>query len=130
MTESEAYEELTAYTLERRDAEFIHQHVVDAYIAQHADANTKPIALAFALVGLYLHVEKNVSGRDVQRVHMKLARHKRTRPTFPLPPHRGSMTVLDVIAASPGPAPDAAIHGWAAGVWEAFRDQRDVVSAM
>ena len=38
------------------------QHVVDAYAAQTARASTKPITLAFALVGLYLHLEKNQTG--------------------------------------------------------------------
>src|SRR5438067_3221775 len=49
------------------------QHVVDAYAAQTARASTKPITLAFALVGLYLHLEKNQTGKQVQRVHMLLA---------------------------------------------------------
>jgi hypothetical protein len=30
--------------------------VVDAYTAQHVSAETKPIAAAFDLIGLYLHV--------------------------------------------------------------------------
>ena len=38
-----AYQALCAYTLGLRDARFIHQHVVDAYMAQHADERTKPI---------------------------------------------------------------------------------------
>jgi hypothetical protein len=54
--EEDAYHALCSYTLARRDAEFIHQHVVDAYMAQRADERTKPIALTFALVGLYLTV--------------------------------------------------------------------------
>jgi hypothetical protein len=46
-------------------------------------ADTKPIAVAFSLAGLYLHVEKGFSGRQVQRAHMQLARRrKRTWPTF------------------------------------------------
>src|SRR5262247_2885212 len=76
MTSEDAYNELCYYTLAHRDPSFIHQHVVDAFAAQNADEQTKPIKLTFALVGLYLHVEKRFSGRKVQRVHMDLARKK------------------------------------------------------
>ena len=41
MTEKEAYDELCAYTLSHDDPAFIHQYVVDAWCAQHADAQTK-----------------------------------------------------------------------------------------
>jgi hypothetical protein len=77
MTEQDAYHELCAYTLADRDPAFIHQHVVDAFAVQHADARTKPIAVTFAPVGLYLHIEKGYSGKLVQRVHMDLAKRKR-----------------------------------------------------
>jgi hypothetical protein len=56
----EQYNELSYYTLGHPDKKyFIHQHLVDAYTAQKADENTKPIAITFDLVGLYLYVEKN-----------------------------------------------------------------------
>src|SRR5688500_4296697 len=51
------YEELCCYTLAHGHAAFIHQHVVDAQAAQAAGEHTKPIAITFALAGLYLHVE-------------------------------------------------------------------------
>ena len=121
-TERDAYHELCAYTLTRGDRKFIHQHVVDAFAAQHADEQTKPIGLAFALIGLYLHIEKGVSGREVQRVHMQLARRKRPWPAFALPRHRGAITAIDVMRAPAGPERDQAIDGWCAAVWEAFRD--------
>jgi hypothetical protein len=35
-----------------RDPSFIHQYVVDAFAAQQADEQTKPMKLTFALVGL------------------------------------------------------------------------------
>jgi hypothetical protein len=53
----DAYHELCGYTLTHGDAAFIHQHVVDAFAAQHADAHSKPIGITFALAGLYLHLE-------------------------------------------------------------------------
>ena len=60
------YHELSCYTSAHPDPSFIHQHIVDAYTAQHANETTKLIALVFALIGLYLHVEKNFTGRQVR----------------------------------------------------------------
>jgi hypothetical protein len=127
VSELDAYHELSAYSLTHGDAEFIHQHVVDAFGAQRATANSKPIGVTFALVGLYLHVERQYSGRQVQRVHMQLARRKRTWPEFVLPANRGAITPVDVMAAPPGPERDRAIHAWCASVWEAFSANRQVV---
>ena len=119
--EDEAYDELCACTLAHGDPAFVHQHVVDAYAAQHAGEGTKPIGLTFALVGLYLHLVKGRTGREVQRVHMLLARQKQSWPAFPLPATRGSMTAVDVMAVPPGAGRDRAIDAWCASVWEAFR---------
>lgn len=131
MTEEEAYHEMTAYTLSLRDPEFIHQHVVDAYTAQNADETTKPIAITFALVGLFMHVEKHISGKDVQRAHMQLALDKRTWPKMTLPKRRGSMTALDVIASPAGPARNRAIDEWCESVWKEFAaSNRDRVAAL
>jgi len=125
--EVDAYHELCGYTLTHGDAEFIHQYVVDAFAAQRATPSGKPIGVTFALVGLYLHVEKQYSGRHVQRVHMQLARRKRTWPTFVLPPNRGATTAVDVMAAPAGPERDRAIHEWCVAVWEAFAANRPAV---
>ena len=46
--------ELSYYTLAHGDSAFIHQHVVDAYAAQHLRSSTSTIGAAFALAGLYL----------------------------------------------------------------------------
>ena len=128
--ERAAYDELQCYTLARGDEAFCHQHVVDAWIAQHADGGTKPIALTFALVGLYLHVERGFSGRQVQAAHMALARHERSWPSFALPRERGSVTARQVMAAAAGPERDRAIDAWCASVWEAFRESREAVSEL
>jgi hypothetical protein len=125
MTEQEQYNELCAYTLSHRGGLFIHQHVVDAWTAQHADEQTKPIALTFALIGLYLHVEKHYSGTQVQRTHMQTAKRRRRWPTFRLPKDRGRVTVLNVMNASPGPERDEAIHRWCASVWQSLSENRD-----
>lgn len=130
LSEQDAYNELQGYTLAHGDPSFIHQHVVDAYAAQHATEAGKPIGLTFALVGLYLHVEKRRSGRDVQRVHMLLGQRKRKWPSFPLPRGRGSITAIDVIAAPAGPERDRAIDAWCASVWEAFRESHRAVAEL
>lgn len=129
-TPRDAYDELCYYTLAHGKPEFIHQYIVDAFAAQTADEQTKPIKLTFALIGLYLHVEKQVSGREVQLVHMRLARKKRSWPSFALPHDRGAMTAADVLAAPPGPERDRAIDRWCASVWNAFRGNRETVAAL
>ena len=62
MSQDEAPERSTSslsYTLAHPDAAFIHQHIVDAFTAQTANRDSKPIAVAFALIGLGLYLEKN-----------------------------------------------------------------------
>src|SRR5438309_9926111 len=110
MTSADAFNELCYYTLAHGDPAFIHQHVVDAFAAQTADEQTKPIKLTFALVGLYLHVEKQFTGRRVQLAHMKLAREKHPWPPLVLPEATGAMTAADVLVAPAGPERDAAIQ--------------------
>jgi hypothetical protein len=126
----DAYDELQAYTLARGDSTFIHQHVVDAGAAQRADERTKPIGLTFALVGLYLHLERGFSGRQVQRAHQQLARHKRTWPSFALPQDRGSMTAADVMMAPAGAERDRAIDAWCRAVWDAYREHHAAVATL
>lgn len=125
--EEAAYHEICAYTLTRGDPAFIHQHVVDAWAAQHAADTSKPISVAFALIGLYLKTELGFTGRDVQRAHMKLARHRKGWPTFVLPAERGSISALHVIAAPEGVERDRAIDAWCESVWGAFAESRDRV---
>lgn len=122
------YHELCYYTLAHPDPSFIHQHVVDAFAAQHANQDTKPIALAFALIGLYLHLEKGYSGSEVQRAHTRLARRRKSWPTFGLPENRGELTVHDVVACPPGSERDALIRRWCASVWEAYREHHGDVA--
>lgn len=128
--ERAAYDELWAYTLTHGDPAFIHQHVVDAFAAQTATPASKPIGVTFALVGLYLHVERRFTGRAVQRAHMQMARRKRDWPAFVLPVARGDITAETVIAVPAGPARDAAIERWCESVWSAFAANRSVVIAL
>ena len=128
--ERDAYHELCAYTLTRGDAAFIHQHVVDAFAAQNATVTSKPISVAFALVGLYLLIEKRFTGRQVQRVHMELARKKPDWPRFTLPKDRGAMTAFDVMKSPEGAERDRAIHEWCASVWERFSGNRPTITSL
>lgn len=126
----EAYHALSGYTLTRGDATFIHQHVVDAFAAQSATAATKPIAITFAIVGLFLHLEKGFDGREVQRAHMKMAREKHAWPAIALPGERGSMTAADVMRSPAGAARDAAIDDWCRCVWAAYAGARETIAAL
>jgi len=125
-----AYDQLCAYTLTRGDAAFIHQHVVDAFAAQHAGEHSKPIGITFALVGLYLLVERGWTGKQVQRAHMQLARQKHAWPAFVLPADRGSMTAIDVMREVEGSARDRAIHAWCRSVWTAFTGSRESIAGL
>jgi Family of unknown function (DUF5946) len=120
-----AYDELYVYTMGRPG--FILQHVVDAHTAQKVTADSTPIAIVFALVGLYLHLEKGLAGRPVQQAHERLGRRKRAWPAIALPDNRGAMTALDVMAIAPGAERDAAIDRWCDSVWRAFDANRDVI---
>jgi hypothetical protein len=119
-----AYDEVYVYTMSRPG--FILQHVVDAFAVQTVNTGTKPIAVVFGLVGLYLHVERQFSGHQVQKAHMVLGRRKRDWPSVYLPEDRGSMTVADVLAATPGPDRDK-VDDWCRFVWTAFTRNRESV---
>src|SRR5882672_3634655 len=106
-TEFSPYDELYVYSGTRGRETFILQLVVDAHCEQFASENTKPIAVVFALVGLFLHVEKNFTGLQVQHVHMRLGRNKHPWPKITLPVDRGTMTAEDVLSAPAGSERDA-----------------------
>ena len=123
--EQNAHNELLAWTLSLREERFIHQHVVDAWAAQHADEDSKAISVAFALVGLYLHLERGFTGRAVQLAHMRLAQPsgrgpgRKDWPRFPLPKERGHITVCDVMA-TPEKERAEAVDRWCRSVWAAW----------
>lgn len=126
----EQYHELCFYTLAHADISFIHQYVVDAYFAQIADEHTKPISITFALAGLYLFIEKNYTGRQVQEVHTKMSKNKRAWPIFTLPKNRGDINVTDVLAKPAGQERDEMIRKWCASVWEAYHENRPTVISL
>jgi hypothetical protein len=125
---SNQYHELSFYTLAHPDnSNFIHQHIVDAQTAQTADANTKSISIVYSLIGLYLAVEKNYTGRQVQKIHMELAKNKKVFPVIRLPDRRGDITVAEVLNAPPGQERDEMIHKWCSCVWDAYKNVRETI---
>jgi hypothetical protein len=128
--DQEKYHELAYYTLAHLDPSFIHQHIVDARTAQCANEDTKPVAVAFSLIGLCLYVEENRSGREVQRVHMQLAKNRRAWPTFKLPQRRGAITVSEVVAMPAGVERDVMIRRWCVSVWDAWQESHSSVRAL
>jgi hypothetical protein len=122
--------ELSYYTLAHGDVAFIHQHVVDAYGAQHLRPSASTIGAAFALAGLYLAVERRLTGRQVQTMHVRMARRSKQWPRFDRPADVGPLTVGDVVAAPSGPPRDEAIMRWCAGVWTAWSAEHDRVRDM
>lgn len=125
---AEALNELSAYTLAHGRAEFIHQHVVDAYGAAHAGFQGRVregrpasnIGIAFSLLGLYLAIEKGYTGREVQRAHVALARWQKQYPLPEGSPQRAAVTIFDVMRCEAGEARDRALLAWAGAVWESW----------
>jgi hypothetical protein len=122
--------ELSYYTLAHGDPAFIHQHVVDAYGAQHVRQSASKIGAAFTLAGLYLAVERRFTGRQVQKMHMAMARASKQWPRFDPPDDSGRLTVADVLAVEAGPSRDEAIMRWCDSVWTAWSAEHDRARAM
>ena len=129
-SDKDLYNELAYYTLDHPDKiYFIHQHVVDAYTAQHADDKTKPIAITFALAGLYLFIEKNYSGKQVQMAHIQMSKNKKVWPAFKLPEQRGEISILEVMETPPGVQRDLKIKSWCNSVWQAFDGCHEIIAS-
>lgn len=124
------YGELTAYTVTRGYTDFIHQHLVDAYGAQHVREDARPIGVAFALIGLYLAFEKGYSGRQVQHMHMLLANRSKSWPRFTPPSHMGVLTVADVLQVQPGEPRDTMLLQWGQSVWDAWSNEHERVKSL
>lgn len=124
------FSDLSCYTVALRDTEFIHQHAVDAYEAQHAGGTTRNITVAFGLIGLYLALEKGYTGKQVQQVHMRIAKSRREWPWLEPPARPARLTVLDVLNMPDGPRKDAMIRKWMEAVWESWVDHKRWVREM
>ena len=120
--------ELSSYTIGKQDINFIHQHAIDTYSAQHSGKDMKPITTAFSLIGLYYAVEKGFNGGQVQRVHTLLSRQKYNWKEFQ-PPDKSvySLTVIDVLNEQPGESRDKMIRKWMMDVWKCWEHQHSWV---
>jgi hypothetical protein len=127
---NQTYLDLSLYTLSHKSKDFIHQHIVDAYTAQTVDEQTKPIALVYALAGLYLHLVKNYSGRQVQLAHIEMSKKNKVFDKIILPENRGQITVVDVLGAPEGFQRDDMIHKWCISVWDAYSNEHNKVVEM
>jgi len=86
----DAYHELCAYTLSLGDAEFIHQHVVDAFAAQDATPSTRPpegIERAKAIDAWCASVW-NAYGANRDAIDDLLQRNEIIAPSHPISPNR------------------------------------------
>ncbi len=107
-----------------------HQMTVDAYAAQHVGPDAPSIGPAFALIGLYLAVERGLGGPQVRDAHHFLATPKREWPRFEPPLTAWPVTVRDVAAAGGPEAHAQAVQRWGASVWEAWRAAHDEVRGL
>jgi hypothetical protein len=121
------YGELTAYNLSKNDLTFTHQLAVDAYGAQHSGGVTRNITIAFALIGLYLAIERGFTGRQVQRAHMELSKQRHNWPRLEPPNQVCELTVLDVLHAEPGEKRNEMLTVWAEAVWRSWEYKHDWV---
>jgi len=126
----EMFYELSYYTLTHPDPLFIHQNAVDAFTAQNADENTKTIAVAFALIGLYLLLEKGFSGKEIQNAHVKLGKHRKKWPKFNLPENRGEINISKVLDTPKGFKRDEMIKEWCISVWRAYDASQEKVASL
>jgi hypothetical protein len=129
VSEEQAYHQLLAYSFQSQHY-LVHQHVVDAYAAQTASEQSKAITVVFALAGLYLHIERGYTGPEAERAHMRMVRARKDWPRLPLPKERGAITAAEVMRFPKGAERDVAIERWSRAVWEAWREQHDVVAEL
>lgn len=121
------YHTLSYYTLSLGDFYFIHQLAVDAYAAQHYGPRVKPIGITFALVGLYLVNERDYTGRQVQRVHMALAKKSKVWPSFRAPKEKAALTVQDVVRV-PDEQKQEMIKKWHVSVWDVWNSESELIA--
>jgi Family of unknown function (DUF5946) len=127
---NEKYNALAYYTLELQDENFIHQNMVDAYTAQFANQDTKAISLAFSLVGLYLYIELDYTGKEVQKFHTLMSNDKTKWPSIQLPISRGDISIDMVLNTTIGKERNVMIKIWCCSVWNSFKDCHSVIKTI
>ena len=122
------YNELSYYSLTHPNKEFfIHKYIVDAYLAQHASKDIKPIKIALALVGLCLFVNYNYTGRQIQNAHIELTKVKKNWPVFVRPESKIDITISDILLTKTYSSRDELIKKWATSVWGIWKDQHAAI---
>ncbi|MEH7505823.1 DUF5946 family protein [Neobacillus drentensis] len=119
------YSELSLYTMSLQDVNFIHQHAIDTYSAQHAGDAMKNITVVYSLIGLYYAIEYGFSGKQVQRVHILLSQQKTNWPALQTPKKEYSLTVADVLKEEPGEGREMMLKKWMLDVWECWEHQHN-----
>lgn len=117
----ELFNQLSARTFAFQHPDFHHQLSVDAYGAQHAGGVSRNITTAYALIGLYLALEKNYTGRQVQHIHSIIPRQSWEKLTPPDP--AGALTVADVLKATTEEELYGAMKKWGQSVWDSWQAQ-------
>ena len=120
------FSQLSAFTNSLGDKEFSHQHVVDAYGAQHVGLYTKKVVPTMTLVGLFLQLEHNYTGIQVQRAHMVIADQTKDWPDFEKPQSLATVTVLDVLKV-PDSKKMQMLRVWCAAVWDIWASEHEKV---
>ena len=106
-----------------------HQTSVDAYLLQHVGAATKPLAVNFALNGLYLVLERGWAGTAARAAHQRLAARVPREDWVRLEPPDdvGDVRVLDVVRAGDVTETAELIQRWGWSVWRAWRHAHEEV---
>lgn len=123
------YQKLILYTFSLGDKDFVHQHVIDAYTAQHSSDELKGIQICFALIGLYLLLEQGYSGKMVQKVHRQLAQKTKDWPRMVHVDTIKGLNVSDVLLQGSDDTRARLIHEWCGTVWKAWEtEQANVIN--
>lgn len=118
------YHELSANFIMSPDVTFRTQHAVDAYGAQHSGNRVKNIRTAFSLIGLYLAVEREYTGRQVQHAHMELAKGNIKWSSFILPIGPYSLSVADVLNVDEVKRNEMLME-WSKDVWDTWENYHE-----
>lgn len=99
-----------------------HQTSVDAYLLQHVGASTKPLAMNFALNGLYLVLERGWAGTAARAAHQRLSTRvpREEWVRFQPPVDVGVIRVLDVVRVGGVHETAGLIQQWGWSVWRAW----------
>ena len=111
-----------------------HQMTVDAYGAQHPGPPTRPIRVAYSLVGLHLALDLGFAGFEVREAHGRVGKPDPTWPGFERPPGLAEATIRDVAEAGVWAASieghAVGVQRWAEAVWQWWEGSRAEVESL